>query len=123
VNAAPWQHTTVLLEEAIDALVTTPSGVYVDGTFGRGGHARRLLERLAPDGRLIALDRDPAAVAAANAGATRVDDPRFSIHHANFAQLPDVPRARLQLSFRRPAGHAHGSDPWRERRGFPGPRR
>jgi 16S rRNA (cytosine1402-N4)-methyltransferase len=88
VNEAPWQHTTVLLREAIDALVTTPSGVYVDGTFGRGGHSRRLLERLAPDGRVVALDRDPAAVAAASAGATRVDDPRFSIHHANFADLP-----------------------------------
>ena len=88
MSAAPWQHTTVLLREAIDALVTTPSGIYVDGTFGRGGHARLLLERLAPQGRLVALDRDPAAVAAASAGATRVDDPRFSIHHANFADLP-----------------------------------
>ena len=88
MSAAPWQHTTVLLREAIDALVTTPSGIYVDGTFGRGGHSRLLLERLAPQGRLVALDRDPAAVAAASAGATRVDDPRFSIHHANFADLP-----------------------------------
>jgi 16S rRNA (cytosine1402-N4)-methyltransferase len=90
VNAASWQHTTVLLHEAIDALVTSPSGVYVDGTFGRGGHSRLLLERLAPTGRLVALDRDPAAVAAASAGATRVDDPRFSIHHANFADMPAV---------------------------------
>ena len=88
MNAASWQHTTVLLHEAIDALVTSPSGVYVDGTFGRGGHSRLLLERLAPAGRLVALDRDPAAVAAASAGATRVDDPRFSIHHANFADMP-----------------------------------
>jgi 16S rRNA (cytosine1402-N4)-methyltransferase len=90
VNAASWQHTTVLLHEAIDALVTSPSGVYVDGTFGRGGHSRLLLERLAPAGRLVALDRDPAAVAAASAGATRVDDPRFSIHHANFADMPTL---------------------------------
>ena len=88
MNAASWQHTTVLLREAIDALVTSPSGTYVDGTFGRGGHSRLLLERLAPTGRLVALDRDPAAVAAASAGATRVDDPRFSIHHANFADMP-----------------------------------
>jgi len=87
VNAAPWQHTTVLLHEAIDALVTTPSGIYVDGTFGRGGHSRLLLQRLAADGRLLAFDRDPEAVAAASAGATRVDDPRFSIHHANFTEL------------------------------------
>jgi 16S rRNA (cytosine1402-N4)-methyltransferase len=90
VNAASWQHTTVLLHEAIDALVTSPSGVYVDGTFGRGGHSRLLLERLAPTGRLVALDRDPEAVAAASAGATRVDDPRFSIHHANFADMPTL---------------------------------
>jgi 16S rRNA (cytosine1402-N4)-methyltransferase len=90
VNAASWQHTTVLLREAIDALVTSPSGVYVDGTFGRGGHSRLLLERLAPAGRVVALDRDPAAVAAASAGATRVDDPRFSIHHANFADMPTL---------------------------------
>ncbi len=90
MNAASWQHTTVLLHEAIDALVTSPSGIYVDGTFGRGGHSRLLLERLAPTGRLVALDRDPEAVAAASAGATRVDDPRFSIHHANFADMPTL---------------------------------
>jgi len=90
VNAAPWQHTTVLLHEVIDALVTNASGTYVDGTFGRGGHSRLLLQRLAPDGRLVALDRDPEAVAAASAGATRVDDPRFSIHHANFTELSQV---------------------------------
>jgi 16S rRNA (cytosine1402-N4)-methyltransferase len=79
-----------LLHEAIDALVTRPAGVYVDGTFGRGGHSRLLLERLAPEGRLVALDRDPQAVAAATACATRIDDPRFSIHHANFTELPQV---------------------------------
>ena len=90
MSEAIWQHRTVLLHEAIDALVTTPDGVYVDGTFGRGGHTRRLLENLSPQGRLIALDRNPEAVAAASAGTTRVDDPRFSIHHANFAQLPEL---------------------------------
>ncbi len=82
-----WQHTTVLLAEAIDALVTTPAGIYVDGTFGRGGHSRALLERLSPQGRLIAIDRDPQAVEAASAGATRIADPRFSIHHTSFAHL------------------------------------
>ncbi len=82
-----WQHTTVLLAEAIDALVTTPDGTYVDGTFGRGGHARALLGRLSPRGRLIAIDRDPQAVAAATSGDTRVLDPRFSIHHTSFAHL------------------------------------
>ncbi len=80
------QHTAVFLHEAVDALVTDPAGTYVDGTFGRGGHSRRLLERLAPGGRLLALDRDPEAVAAA----AEVQDARFSIHHANFAELPSV---------------------------------
>jgi 16S rRNA (cytosine1402-N4)-methyltransferase len=90
VTAGPWQHTTVLLHEAIDALVTSTDGVYVDGTFGRGGHSRLLLSRLGPHARLIALDRDPEAVAAATQGATRVTDPRFSIHHANFAQMREL---------------------------------
>ena len=90
MNAAAWQHHTVLLHEAIDALVTTPSGIYVDATFGRGGHSRLLLQRLASDARVVALDRDPQAVAAAHAGATRIDDPRFSIHHANFTALSQV---------------------------------
>jgi 16S rRNA (cytosine1402-N4)-methyltransferase len=90
VTAAIWQHTTVLLHEAIDALVTDPSGTYVDGTFGRGGHSRLLLQRLAPAARLIALDRDPEAVAAASAGAACIADTRFSIHHANFTELSKV---------------------------------
>jgi 16S rRNA (cytosine1402-N4)-methyltransferase len=90
VSDGAWQHRTVLLTEAIDALVTAPDGVYVDGTYGRGGHSRLLLSRLAPQARLIAFDRDPEAVASASAGATRVSDPRFSIHHANFAQLREV---------------------------------
>ncbi len=80
-------HTTVLLEEAVDALVTAPGGIYVDGTFGRGGHARRLLQKLDEGGRLIALDRDPQAVAAATTGETRVSDPRFSIHHTSFGHM------------------------------------
>ena len=86
-DADMWQHTTVLLAEAVDALLTTPDGVYVDGTFGRGGPARALLARLSPHGRLIAIDRDPAAIEAATSGPTRVTDPRFSIHHASFGQL------------------------------------
>jgi len=85
--APSFQHTTVLLHEAVDALVTRPNGLYVDGTYGRGGHSRLLLTRLDAEGRLIAFDRDPEAVAAATTGSTRVDDPRFSIHHTNFGQL------------------------------------
>lgn len=85
-DAQTWHHTTVLLAEAIDALLTTQDGVYVDGTFGRGGHSRALLARLGPAARLVALDRDPQAVAAA-AG---IADPRFSIHHARFGELRAV---------------------------------
>ena len=84
---APFEHTTVLLNEAVDALVTAPDGTYLDGTFGRGGHSRLLLSRLSPTGRLVAIDRDLQAVAAATTGATRVDDPRFSIHHTSFANM------------------------------------
>lgn len=90
MSAAPWPHRTVLLHEAIDSLLTSPSGTYVDGTFGRGGHARLLLQRLAPAGRLVALDRDPEAVAAAAAPELGIADARFSIHHANFTELPQV---------------------------------
>lgn len=82
-----FEHTTVLLNEAVDALVTNPDGIYVDGTFGRGGHSRLLLSRLSPSGRLVAIDRDLQAVAAATTDATRVDDPRFSIHHTSFANM------------------------------------
>ena len=84
------QHTTVLLTDAIDALVTTTSGAYLDGTYGRGGHSRLLLERLGPTGRLVAIDRDVQAVQAATSGETRVTDPRFSIHHTSFAHMADA---------------------------------
>jgi 16S rRNA (cytosine1402-N4)-methyltransferase len=90
VSGGAWQHRTVLLTEAIDSLVTAADGVYVDGTFGRGGHSRALLSRLSLQGRVIALDRDPQAVAAASVEGTKIDDPRFSIHHANFAQLREL---------------------------------
>jgi len=79
----PWLHRTVLHSEAVTALVTQPEGVYVDGTFGRGGHAREILARLAPAGRLFAFDRDPQAVAAARA----VADPRLAVLHASFAEM------------------------------------
>ena len=77
------QHVTVLLAEAVDALNIQPGGIYVDGTFGRGGHSRLILERLGKDGRLIALDRDLAAVETARA----ITDPRFYICHNSFAGL------------------------------------
>jgi len=85
--ASDFSHQTVLLNEAVDALVTDPDGIYVDGTFGRGGHSRLMLSRMGKKGRLFAIDRDPDAVTAATSGTTRVDDPRFSIHHTSFAQM------------------------------------
>jgi 16S rRNA (cytosine1402-N4)-methyltransferase len=90
----PFTHTTVLLNEAVDGLAVRADGVYVDGTFGRGGHSRLLLQRLGRAGRLLAFDRDPQAVAAATSGATRVDDPRFSIEHSAFSQFVPVLAAR-----------------------------
>ncbi|WP_321887500.1 16S rRNA (cytosine(1402)-N(4))-methyltransferase RsmH [Paraburkholderia bannensis] len=80
------QHRTVLLDEAVDALVTRADGVYVDGTFGRGGHSRAVLGRLAEGGRLIAFDKDPLAIATAG----QVGDARFSIVHESFASLRDA---------------------------------
>jgi 16S rRNA (cytosine1402-N4)-methyltransferase len=79
-------HRTVLLDEAVAALAVKPDGVYVDATFGRGGHSHAILARLGPAGRVIALDRDPAAVQAAAA----IEDARFAIRHARFAQLTEV---------------------------------
>ena len=87
-RATPAQdsHQTVLLKEAIDALAIRAAGTYVDATFGRGGHSRLILDRLGPRGRLVALDKDPEAVAVA----TRISDARFSVAHASFAELAGV---------------------------------
>lgn len=78
-------HTPVLREGVLDGLAPKPDGRYLDGTFGRGGHARAILERLGPDGRLLLMDRDPAAVA--HAQDTFGSDPRVAIRHANFSDL------------------------------------
>jgi 16S rRNA (cytosine1402-N4)-methyltransferase len=86
MSAPNLAHRAVLLEEAMSALAIRADGVYVDATFGRGGHSRAILERLGPSGRLIALDRDPAAVAAAR----EINDPRFVIEHAPFSELAQV---------------------------------
>jgi 16S rRNA (cytosine1402-N4)-methyltransferase len=91
VNTAPaWRHTTVLLNEAVEALVTQPDGIYVDGTFGRGGHSRAVLALLGPAGRLLAFDKDPEAIAAAQ----EITDPRFAICHASFDSMADELAAR-----------------------------
>lgn len=80
------QHLTVLLKEAVAGWHSQPEGVYVDGTFGRGGHSRHLLSQLGSEGRLLGIDKDPRALAVGQQLAA--EDPRFSIHHASFADLP-----------------------------------
>ena len=82
-----FSHFSVLLQESIDALAIKPDGIYLDGTFGRGGHSQQILNALNEHGRLIALDRDPQAIAAA---ARFANDPRFSIHHVAFSSMLDV---------------------------------
>jgi len=94
-----WNHATVLLNEAVDALLDGTSdgendnadGLFVDATFGRGGHSRLILSRLSPVGRLVAFDRDPEAVAVGNG----IADERFSIRHAAFSQLTEMQGASV----------------------------
>ncbi|EPC03843.1 16S rRNA methyltransferase [Litchfieldella anticariensis FP35 = DSM 16096] len=82
-SSASYRHASVLLDGAVEALVHDPAGAYLDGTFGRGGHSRAILERLAPKGRLLAVDRDPQALAEART----IEDPRFTIEQGEFARL------------------------------------
>ena len=89
MSEQPLIHATVLLHEAVEALLGAQAGAagaYVDGTFGRGGHSRLILSRLSPQGRLLAFDKDPEAVAEA----ARIDDARFAIRHEGFAHLADL---------------------------------
>ncbi|MFZ2826044.1 16S rRNA (cytosine(1402)-N(4))-methyltransferase RsmH [Hydrogenophaga sp.] len=100
-----WTHTTVLLSEAVDALLgaadaasqpaepppVAPAPVFVDATFGRGGHSRLILSRLAADARLIAFDKDLDALAEA----ATITDPRFSIRHQGFSHLGELPPASV----------------------------
>ena len=80
-----FEHITVLLNEAVDALNIRPSGIYVDGTFGRGGHSRLILSRLNEQGRLIVFDKDPAAIAVAQELAQQ--DQRVSVLHQGFSHF------------------------------------
>ncbi len=87
-----WQHVTVLLNEAVEALLGNAEAMggqatWVDATFGRGGHSRLLLSRMGPQQRLIAFDKDPQAIAAAQS----IGDARFSIRHEGFCQLSELP--------------------------------
>lgn len=80
-----FTHITVLLEEAVEALAVRSDGCYLDGTFGRGGHSRLILQHLGPDGRLLGFDKDPQAIAAGQALAA--EDGRFVIVQRSFAEL------------------------------------
>ena len=80
-----FAHTTVLLHETVDGCLTNPDGVYVDGTFGRGGHSRLLLSKLSEKGRLFGIDKDPLAIASGKA--LEAEDARFRIVQASFADM------------------------------------
>lgn len=80
-----YEHQSVLLKEAVDALVTRRDGLYVDGTFGRGGHTREILQRLSPTGRLVVIDKDPEAIAVAKG--MQEADPRLIVCKGSFADL------------------------------------
>jgi 16S rRNA (cytosine1402-N4)-methyltransferase len=94
VTSQPWQHRTVLLSEAAQAVVHRPDGIVLDGTFGRGGHSRLILSMLGPQGRLLAVDRDPDAIAHATQGPEAIVDPRFTIDHLPFSRFPEAMAAR-----------------------------
>lgn len=85
-------HRSVLLAESLEALSVNGGGIYIDGTFGRGGHAAAILEVLGPDGRLLAIDKDPEAVAAAEQ--RFAGDSRFSIERGSFAMLGEFVESR-----------------------------
>lgn len=79
-------HFTVLLKEAVDGLAIIPDGIYIDGTFGRGGHSRFILSKLGQNGQLIGIDRDPRAIAEAQ----RIQDRRFQIEHNTFSSIYQI---------------------------------
>ena len=87
-GAQQAEHTTVLLREAIDALVVDPDGFYVDGTFGRGGHTAELLSKLSPQGSVVAIDKDPQAIAEGQARFS--EDARLQLVHGTFADLSEI---------------------------------
>lgn len=89
MSASDFTHQTVLLHEAVDALVHDANGHYIDGTFGRGGHTRLILARLGPAAHVTAFDRDAQAIAAASA----IDDARLRMCHAAFSAIADLPAA------------------------------
>lgn len=92
---AQFTHMPVMLAEVIEALQIRPDGIYLDGTFGRGGHARKVLEQLGDAGRLLLMDKDPLAIAQANESFGQ--DPRVRIRHSSFAELGDWPETAQGL--------------------------
>lgn len=82
-------HQAVLFREALEQLNIKPGGIYLDCTFGRGGHSGGILQLLGESGRLLAFDRDPAAIASGDAQRL-LEDPRFSLHHGCFSELAEV---------------------------------
>ena len=88
MDAHGSEHVPVMLDEVVEAVAPRPGGRYIDCTFGRGGHARAVLDRIGPAGRMLALDRDPQAVTAAQDLAR--SDPRVSVRHARFGELGAV---------------------------------
>lgn len=80
------EHQTVLLHEAVQGLALKEKGIYIDGTFGRGGHSRLILSQLDKNGRLIAIDRDPRAIAEAE----KIQDPRFQIEYNSFSEILSI---------------------------------
>jgi 16S rRNA (cytosine1402-N4)-methyltransferase len=84
------EHKAVLLDESLAALSIQPAGIYVDGTFGRGGHSGAILQQLGPEGRLLAVDKDPEAIVSAQQFAA---DERFSIMRGSFAELSELASA------------------------------
>ncbi len=89
------RHIPVMLDETVAGLAVRADGRYLDGTYGRGGHAAAILERLGPHGRLLLMDRDPAAIAVARD--TLGADPRVAVRHGNFADLADWSEAAAGL--------------------------
>ncbi|MEH6824227.1 MAG: 16S rRNA (cytosine(1402)-N(4))-methyltransferase RsmH [Motiliproteus sp.] len=85
VMSNEFKHKSVLLDEAVELLITDPAGSYVDGTFGRGGHSRLILSELAPEGRLLGFDKDPQAITVAEQ--LQQQDGRFECVHGSFAEL------------------------------------
>jgi 16S rRNA (cytosine1402-N4)-methyltransferase len=85
---ADFQHQSVLLEQAVDALVTDRDGFYIDGTFGRGGHARKILSKLSGQGKLLVVDKDPQAIDEARR--LQEQDPRLIVAHSSFADIVDL---------------------------------